>query len=360
MRRMGIVAAATSMALLGLVGTSTTPALAAGVKAVRVAGGLNIPVGFTITPKGRLVYLEFETGWLRFRNLQTGFDRRVHRITNINSEGFERGALGVELHPAWPQQPFVYVFATRNTTNGPRNQLLRIKVQDGRGVAARLLLSISDGTNSTNHNGGRILFGPDGKLYVVVGDDGAPANAQDLTSNVHGKILRINPDGSIPADNLVGRIWAYGIRNSFGMAFDPLTGRLWETDNGPSCNDEINRIVRGGNFAWGPNQSCPDTNNSGPSPRIHPRHTFSQPVGITGVAFCDGCRLGAALRGDLFVGANNDGRIRRFDLNGTRRGFDAGPLLVLDHPDRVLSLEVAPNGRIFFSDFSGIYRLAPA
>ena len=105
---------------------------------------------------------------------------------------------------------------------------------------------------------------------------------------------------------------------------------------------------------------CPDTNNSGPSPRIHPRHTFANPVGLTGVAFCDGCGLGPAYQGDLFVGAVNDGRLRRFDLNGTRLGFDAGPFVDLTRPGPVLSLEVAPNGRIYFSDFGAIYRLAPA
>jgi hypothetical protein len=84
------------------------------------------------------------------------------------------------------------------------------------------------------------------------------------------------------------------------------------------------------------------------------------PVGLTGLAFCHSCGLGGAFHGDLFVGAVNDGRIRRFDLNGTRSGFDAGPLLVLDRPGPVLSLEVGPNGRIFYSDFEAIYRLAPA
>jgi glucose/arabinose dehydrogenase len=355
---MGVVAAMACLALAGLVGVSSAPAVTAGVKAVRVAGGLNSPIGFTLAPDGRLVYVERHTGWLRFRNLQTGNDHRVHRILKVNSTG-ERGALGVALHPGWPEKRFVYVFATRNTASGLRNQVLRIKVQDGRGVGVKRILSIVAGPTCC-HNGGRILFGPGGKLYVVVGDNTNPANAQDRTSNLRGKILRINPDGSIPRDNPVGRIWAHGIRNSIGFAFDPLTGRLWEQDNGPECNDEINRIVWGGNFAWGPNQSCPNTNNSGPDPRIRPRHTFGTPVGLTGLAFCDGCGLGAAYQGDLFVGAVNDGRIRRFDLNGNRLGFDAGPLLVLDRPAPVLSLEVAPNGRIYFSDFSAVYRLAPA
>jgi glucose/arabinose dehydrogenase len=359
MRRMGIVAALVPLLVAGLVGTMPVPAIAAtGVRAVRVAKNLANPVGFTFTPTGRLVYLERNTGWLRFRNLQTGIDRRVHRVSNVNFDG-ERGALGVAMHPGWPTQPFVYVFVTRNTSVGLRNQVLRIKVRNGR-VGVRKLLSVAAGPAS-NHNGGRILFGPDKRLYVVIGDNAVSANSQDRTGNLRGKILRLNPDGSIPANNPFGkRIWAYGIRNSIGFAFDPQTGRLWQSENGPTCNDEINRIARGGNHGWGPSESCPNTNNSGPTPRILPRYTFVNGLGLTGLAFCDACGLGAGFDGDLLVGAVNDGRIRRFDLNTTRTGFDAGPLLVLDRPGPVLSLEVGPNGRIYFSDFGAIYRLAPA
>jgi glucose/arabinose dehydrogenase len=359
MRRTRILAAMVPL-VAGLVGTTPVPAFAGtGVKAVRVAANLASPVGFTFMPSGQLVYLERNTGWLRFRNLQTGFDRRVHRISSVNFDG-ERGALGVELHPGWPTKPFVYVYVTRNTPDGLRNQVLRIKVQNGHSVGVRRLLSVVAGPAS-NHNGGRILFGPDKKLYVVVGDNADPANSQDRTNNLRGKILRMNPDGSRPATNpFPNLIWAYGIRNSFGFAFDPQNGRLWESENGPSCNDEINRIVRGGNHGWGPSQSCPSTNNSGPTPRILPTYTFSSTVGLTGLAFCHGCRLGPSFAGDLFVGAVNDGRIRRFDLNAARTGFDAGPRLVLDRPGPVISIEVAPNGRIYFSDFGAIYRLAPA
>jgi glucose/arabinose dehydrogenase len=360
MRRMGIAAALLPLLVAGLVGTTAGSAIAAtGVRAVRVAGNLASPVGFTFTPGGRLVYLERNTGWLRFRNLQTRADNRIHRISNVNSAG-ERGALGVAVHPNWPNQPFVYAFVTRNTTAGLRNQVLRIKVENGRGVAVRRILSAGAGP-ATNHNGGRILFGPDRKLYVVIGDNADPSNSQDRSSNLRGKILRVNPDGSVPAGNPFGtRIWAYGIRNSIGLAFDPRNDRLWESENGPSCNDEVNRIVKGGNHGWGPSQSCPNTNNSGPTPRIRPKHTFVSPVGLTGLAFCSACGLGAGFGGDLLVGAVNDGRIRRFDLNPTRSGFDAGPLLVLDRPGPVLSLEVGPNGRIYFSDFEAIYRLAQA
>jgi glucose/arabinose dehydrogenase len=335
------------------------PALAGGVRAVPVATGLNVPLAFTFLPDGGVAYVERSTGWLRFRNLRTDADRRVHRISNVNSDG-ERGALGVAIHPDWPDARFVYVYVTRNTSAGLRNQILRIRVEGGQGAGVRTILSAAAGPAS-NHNGGRIAFGPDGKLYVVIGDNANPANSQDLTGNLRGKILRINPDGTVPATNPFGsRVWAYGIRNSFGFDFDPQTGRLWESENGPSCNDEMNRIVRGGNHGWGPQQACPNTNNSGPRPRILPKYTFSVPRGLTGAAFCRFCGLGSSYHGDLLVGAVNDGIIRRFDLNANRNGFDAGPILVLDRPSGVISLEVGPNGRIYFSDFSGIYRLAPA
>ena len=160
----------------------------------------------------------------------------------------------------------------------------------------------------------------------MIGDNAQPSNSQDRTANLRGKILRLNPDGSIPATNPFGtRIWAYGIRNSIGFAFDPQNGRLWESENGPGCNDEVNRIVKGGNHGWGPNESCPNTNNSGPTPRILPKYTFVNTVGLTGLAFCDACGLGPAFNGDLLVGAVNDGRIRRFDLNAGPDGLRFGP-----------------------------------
>src|SRR5919106_728893 len=205
MRKMGTLVATVAVLLVGPAGQTTGPALAAGYKAVRVASGLASPVGFTFTPGGRLVYLERNTGWLRFRNLRTGVDVRVHRIRNVNSDG-ERGALGVALHPAWPTKRFAYVFVTRNTADGLRNQVLRIRVENGDGVGVRRLLSIPAGPAS-NHNGGRIAFGPDGKLYVVVGDNARPANSQDRTANLRGKILRMNPGGSVPSTNPFGRIW---------------------------------------------------------------------------------------------------------------------------------------------------------
>jgi glucose/arabinose dehydrogenase len=353
---------AAAMLALSFIVTIVAPPSSAGllaIDAVPVATGLASPIGFAFLPDGQLVYVERQTGWVRFRDLATDVDRQIYRITNVNSEG-ERGAMGLAIHPAWPSKPFVFVFVTRTTPAGLRNQIFRIRVEGGEAVGARPVYSVVTGPN-VNHIGGRIAFGPDGKLYIVLGDHADPANSQDLTSNVRGKILRINPDGTIPATNPFGdAVWAYGIRNSIGFDFDPVTGRLWEQDNGPECNDELNRIVRGGNHGWGPSQSCPNTNNSGPTPRIQPKYTFVDTLGLTGVAFCDGCSLDPAFEGDLFVGAVNDGTIHRFDLNASRTGFASGPVLVADQPGPVLSMESGPDGSLYFSDFGAIYRLEQA
>ncbi len=113
---------------------------------------------------------------------------------------------------------------------------------------------------ATVHNGGRIKFGPDGALYAVVGEHANAVNAQTVNRNTNlgGKVLRMTPDGGVPAGNPFpgSFVWAYGIRNSFGFTFDPTQGSFWLTDNGPSCNDEVNRIVKAGNYGWGPQATC--------------------------------------------------------------------------------------------------------
>ncbi|MDH4112746.1 MAG: PQQ-dependent sugar dehydrogenase [Actinomycetota bacterium] len=354
-----------TIAAVVVAAVSAGPASAgAGVRAVRVARGLNGPAAFTFTPKGTIVYLERQTGKIRFRNPKTGFDRLFFDIAGVSGSG-ERGALGVALHPRWPQKKLVYVFVTRRAGGKLRNQIVRIKDRNGHGAGLTTILS-TPASSSPYHNGGRIVFGPDRKLYAIVGDGHTASNAQDTTKNLRGKILRMNPDGSVPGANpLIGgkrsRIFAFGIRNSFGFAFDPQTGFLWETENGPECNDEINLVRRGGNYAWGANQNCPNTNQDGPAPRRLPELNFSSTIGITGAAFCDGCGL-SGRNGDLLFGACCDGGLlRRVTLDAARDDIVGGPITMLDSPGgSILSMEVGPNGRIYFSDFNAIYRIRNA
>jgi glucose/arabinose dehydrogenase len=325
-----------------------------------VKTGLNGPSAFTFAPDGRIWYLERGTGRIVVLDPSDGSESRFFRIPGVNGSG-ERGALGIALHPNWPTRRSVFVYVTRSSGGSLRNQIVRV-TKSGGDTRMKVLLS-TPASASPYHNGGRILIGPGNKLFVIIGDGHDPSNAQDRTNNLRGKILRLDLDGTAASNNPFGRIWAYGIRNSFGLAFDPQTDRLWDLQNGPGCNDEINRIVRGGNYAWGPNQSCGsrpaprDTNRDGPSPRRLPEHFFSTPLGISGGAFCQSCGLRPSDEGKVFFGCVNDGEIRIATLDVDRKTI-TGVVSVLPTPNgAVHSMEVAPNGTIYFSDHAGIYRI---
>ena len=352
--RLSVLAVAASV--LTVAGMSPAHA-GSSITVKRVHGGLNGPAGFTFLSNSKIVYLERGTGEIHVLNLKTDFDRRFFTIPGVDGSG-ERGALGVALHPKWPDQPFMYVYATRQAHGHLRNQILRIRSKAGDAKGFTVIMS-APASSSPYHNGGRIAFGPDGKLYAIVGDGHDSSNAQALPKNLRGKILRLRSDGGRPADNPIAssKTFAYGIRNSFGFTFDPETGDLWETENGPECNDEINVIRAGENYGWGPTESCPNTNLDGPTPEL-PVWNYDSTIGITGAAFCDGCGLG--FQGDLFFGAVNDGVLRRANLNGPRDDITSVITVLTAPRGAIYSMETSPNGRIFFSDDRAIYRLAHA
>jgi len=280
----------------------------------------------------------------------------------VNGEG-ERGMLGIALHPRYPAKPLVYVYATRSAGGSLSNQILRYRDRHGSGVS-RTVLFTSVAGGSPYHNGGRIAFGPDGMLYAIVGDAHDSSNAQDTTNEDRGKIIRIEPNGNVPSDNPFGnRVWAFGIRNSFGFAFDPQTDELWETENGPSCNDEINRIRGGENYGWGPSETCAgaspgNTNQDGPNP-ILPKRFYTPTIAPTGIVFCEHCSLGARQNGTLFFGAHNTDQIRELHLTDNRRGV-ASQAVVFTGSTGIYSMEAGPDGRLYFSDHSGIWKLTRA
>ncbi len=325
-----------------------------------VVTGLDQPVAFTFGPGRALWYVEKDTGEVRIFDLDTERDRLFYEVAGVNGEG-ERGLLGIALHPDYPHAPYVYVYATRSVNGNLKNQILRITDRGGSGGNRRVIFS-SPASSSPYHNGGRILFGPDGMLYAVVGDGHDSSNSQDLSNNDRGKILRMTPNGGVPSTNpRDGLMYAYGLRNSFGFAFDPKEERLWQTENGPECNDEVNLIRKGGNYGWGPSATCSgaapgNTNRDGPSP-VRPKLFYERTIGITGIAFCDGCGLGRPSEGRAFFGAVNNGEIARLTLND-RRTSVLRDVLAYTHDSGVLSVEVGPGGSLYFSDFGGVYRLA--
>ena len=339
--------------------TASGSALAASAQPLSPSA-LAFPAAFTVTPDGsRILFGERVTGQIRRLNPTTGISTPFFKVPDVASAG-DQGLLGLALDPSYPTDGRVWAFVTRDVSGTATNQLLRIRA-DGSGFAV-----LRSFPTAELRNGGRIMFGPDGKLYVVVGDNSNPSNSQNL-AGLAGKVMRLNADGTVPADNprAGSAIIGYGFRNSFGFTFDPQNGHLWATENGPECNDEINLVPRFKltNFGWGPSQTCSspppaprNTNRDGPSP-VLPRLFFADPPALTGAAFCDLCGLSSA--GQLFFGDFNTGTIHRARLTSDRLHI-ASQAPFYHHFGGVLSLETAPDGGpIYFSTRTNIFRLSP-
>ena len=404
-----------------------------------VAGGLSQPISMAFIGPDDILVTEKATG--RVKRVTNGAVAGVVLDLAVNSNS-ERGLLGIALHPNFPATPWVYLYNTESSTGADSNVVANVPLLGNRvdrfvwnGSALtfdhniiRLRAFQNDRNNVAdptlpvlrgNHNGGVIRFGPDGKLYVIIGDNGRRGWMQNIAAglisntsgqvaddefggpapdNAHltGVILRLNDDGTTPRDNpfyvsgeQIGRriggtlgaevganlqrVFGYGVRNSFGMTFDPKKGDLWTTENGGRAFDEINRVERGFNGGWvqlmGPLHRTEDYKSielaagvgaNGPNglqqqrfPATAIQDDFNrarqQMVGIpgsklrdpefswkhatppAGLGFIDGTGLGAQYDGDLIVGSAvsrpvapppsvmaNPGHLYRFRLNGGR------------------------------------------
>ena len=232
-----------------------TATLPAGFSETLVASGITSPTAMAFAPDGRIFVCQ-QNGQLRV--IKNGALLPTPFVTVSVDPVGERGLLGVAFDPNFGTNGFVYVYYTVSTA--PRhNRVSRFTAKGDTAVpgSEALILRLNDLSSATNHNGGALHFGPDGKLYVAVGENANGAHAQTL-SNLLGKILRINPDGTIPTDNpfyttATGEnraIWSLGLRNPYTFAFQPGTGRLFINDVGQSTWEEINDGVPGSNYGW--------------------------------------------------------------------------------------------------------------
>ena len=246
--------------------------------------GLSNATAFAQAPDGRLFIAE-QGGTLRV--VKNGVLLATPFATiSVDSAG-ERGLIGVALDPAFANNGYVYVYSTR-TAGGAHNRISRFTA-NGDVMAAASELALVDLPNlsgATNHNGGGMHFGGDGKLHVGVGENANPAQAQDL-SVPFGKLLRFNADGTIPIDNpfyatqtgLARAIWAYGLRNPYTFAVQPGTGLIHINDVGQNTWEEIDVGVRGANYGW-PGSEGPD-NVAGAiaGPLFTYKHSDASPLG---------------------------------------------------------------------------------
>ncbi len=220
---------------------------------VQVAAGLTNPTLMAIAPDGR-IFVSEQGGTVRV--IKNGALLAAPFVSlTVDSQG-ERGVLGLAFDPAFASNRFVYVYYT--SPQAPLNRVSRwVANGDVAGGSEQILFNLPNLQGATNHNGGSIHFGNDGKLYISTGENASPWNSQSITSAL-GKLLRINSDGSIPTDNPFygsstgsGRaIWAMGLRNPYTFAPQPGTGRIFVNDVGQASWEEIDEVVKGANYGW--------------------------------------------------------------------------------------------------------------
>lgn len=307
--------------------------------------GLEAPWSLVFLPDGSALVSE-RPG--RIRLIRNGTLRPEPYAEIDVATGGEGGLMGLALHPDFPRQPFVYVMHTYFPGPLPafvrRNKVVRLRHLGDTGAFDRVVLDGIPG--ALNHNGGRIGFGPDRMLYVAAGEIYERDLAQDATS-LAGKILRVTPEGDVPADNPFpgSPVWSLGHRNPQGLAWHPATGDLFASEHGPSGefglggHDEINLIVRGANYGWPRAVGAPNA-----PPYRDPLAVWKTPTTPpSGIAFW---------RGDLYVATLRSQALMRialaragdaYRITRIERWFSLGE----DRPGRLRDAVAGPDGALY-------------
>ena len=265
-----------SFGLIGSSGHKRTETVLIGDQRAVVADGLDGPVDFRFLPDGRILVAE-KGGAIKVVAANGGVLPQPLITLSVNTVG-ERGVSGLAVDPQFATNGHIYV---AYTTSAVKDRLSRFTVIGNTAApASETVLMETTDTVAAYHHGGGLAFGPDGKLYWGKGDNTTGANAQDLT-NIYGKILRINPDGSTPSDNpslpagALPQIYAYGLRNPFRLTFTP-TGQLLVADVGNAAFEELDRVIAGGNYGWPGSEGVCTSDCAG---QINPIYTYAHGTG---------------------------------------------------------------------------------
>jgi glucose/arabinose dehydrogenase len=310
--------------------------------------GLDFPVDMAWEKRTKKIFFtEKNTGKVRVMIRRRVLKRPCVDL-RVNPNG-ERGALGIALHPRFNKRPYLYVYYT--AARPLSNRVTRFLVRENRCTNPKHIVRGLHASSSGYHNGGQLEF-VGRHLFVSTGEAHNPVMAQSRASRL-GKILRYTAKGAVPRNNPFSNpVWSYGHRNPFGLAHRPGTTRLYETENGPDCDDELNRIRRGRNYGWGAGYRC-GTAGVGPNPK-GPLFRWSSVVVPTDPGWYEG-RL-KALSGSLYVGDYGTGRLHRFILN--RRGSRVREhRIVYRSRDGIVDVAKGPGGWLYFATSDAIYRI---
>ncbi|WP_200804586.1 PQQ-dependent sugar dehydrogenase [Actinacidiphila paucisporea] len=268
----------------------------------QIASDTDIPWGLVTLPDGTILYNRRDAHDIIHLNPVTGAKTTVGTVPNVENTDGEGGLTGLAISSGYASDHWLYIMHTSPTDN----RIVRIKLEDDKLTLSSEQVLLSGILRNKFHDGGRLRFGPDGKLYASTGDAQNGDNAQNK-NGLNGKILRLNPDGTVPSDNPFGNyVWSYGHRNPQGLAFDSQ-GRLWEQEFGNAIMDETNLITMGGNYGW---PACEGTSGTcGTAGYIAPKYTYPTADGS-----CSGI---AIVRDVLYVACERGTRMYREVISGT-------------------------------------------
>jgi glucose/arabinose dehydrogenase len=361
--RRALVAILAALAALSLALLASAPARGAnnfpsGFSETLVDNGLSSPTAMAFAPDGRIFVTE-QGGRVRVIKDGNLLAQPFADISSkVDSRG-ERGLLGIAFDPDFAQNNYVYAYYTLAATQQTpvHNRIVRFTAATPGDVAVadseQLVMRLDDLSSATNHNGGAIHFAADGKLYVAVGDNANGSNAQSLGTR-HGKILRINKDGTIPADNpffaLTTRdnraIWARGLRNPYSFDVKRGTKRLFINDVGQSAWEEINRGIPKANYGWPASEGPNGITRRFTKPVHFYGHGNSNSTGcaITGGSFYDPMaqRFPERYAGDYFYADFCSGWIRVYDPATDR------DRLFATNVSNPVDLEVSTDGYLYY------------
>jgi aldose sugar dehydrogenase len=366
------------------------------LKVELVASGINFPSKMAFLGDKDLLVLEKNEGMVK--RIINGVVQNDTLIDVSVANGVERGMLGIAADGTNSSLIRVFLYFTESNKDGDDlserkiplgNRLYRYDLTDGKLVNPKLLLDLPS-TPGSAHNGGKLLLDGKGNIYLTIGDLNrsnakksnstitmVQNNAEAKTPDGRAGILRITEDGRTVGSGIIGKshpldkYYAYGIRNSFGIAFDPLTGLLWDTENGPEYGDEINLVQPGFNSGWNkvqglwsPIENAPGKvlsnysnfvtfNETGKY--VDPELSWYQPSpGLTSIIFLNSSKLGSKYTNDMFVSDFHNGNIYNFNLSANRTSLSLQPPIA----DKIVDMKNETNNVIFAKGFGAITDMA--
>lgn len=359
---------------LGLALAVSLPGMAADPRVVEVARGLDTPWSLAFLPDGRMLVTE-RAGRLHVVSPSGQVSAPLDGVPAVHARG-QGGLLDVVVSPDFARDGRIFFSFAEPTRDGARTAVAsaRLNLAAMRLEDLRPLFAQRDDPGGGHHFGSRLAFAPDGSLFVTLGDRNTRRERSQALDSHLGKIVRIQPDGSVPPDNpFVGRaealpeIWSIGHRNVQGAAIHPETGALWANEHGPRGGDEVNVVKAGANYGWPDVTYGRDyvtrlpfgdaTSREGVEEPLH--YWVPTSIAPAGMAFHSG-RAFPQWKGDLFIGALRGQMLVRLELDGER--VVAEHHLLENLGARIRDVREGPDGRLYLLDETNgrILRLDPA